>query len=289
MTARTVCAYAKINFGLEVLGMRTDGFHEIRTVLATISLHDTLDFNDSVDGAESVVFKTSDPEVDDDQNLILTALAKIRQANISIEPQTVTVQKRIPAAAGLGGASSDAAVTLRAFAGELEAAGRDAAHIANEIGSDVPFFLKDHVALARGRGTELTSLAAPAADHWVVVVTPQLAIPNKTATMYSTVPTEWWSDGSAVESFAEQFSDRIHEVPPNVFERALLTMHPGLDTVRIEMIEAGCPFVALSGSGPSFYSIVSSQRQGASIASALRHGDWQVTLARLLGTAAQGE
>ena len=259
MTTRTERAPAKINLGLEILGRRSDGYHEIRSVLCKVSLHDTLTFVPLTRDRDHVTFRGRELTIADEHNLILRALQAARDAGGQIPPQQVVVEKRIPAAAGLGGASSNAASTLKAFSTELLAASADIAKLAPRLGSDVPFFLNGSLALVSGRGDKLTELPSPAGDHWVVLVTPRLAIPNKTQTMYESVDPAWWSDGSIVQAFAEALPEWRPPIPPNTFERALLRRYPAAERIRDQIQAAGGPFVALTGAGPTWYTLVNSE------------------------------
>jgi 4-diphosphocytidyl-2-C-methyl-D-erythritol kinase len=281
MSIREALAPAKINLGLEILGRRRDGYHELRTVLMTISLHDTLRFTDAADGTDRVTYSGPGTDATFADDLIAATLRTMRQAGADIPPQSVAVDKRIPVAAGLGGASSDAAATLQAFRNELASANADPIMLASSLGSDVPFFLSHTVALASGRGTELVSLPTPVSGNWVLLVTPQLEISNKTSTMYREISPDWWSNGLKVEAFARQFPDIPADLPPNVFERAMLSRFPELAKVPHRMTNAGCPGVSLSGAGPTFFSILPSKRQALTIRQRLSGQSYSLNVARM--------
>lgn len=266
MTGLSIDAPAKINLGLEILGKRTDGFHEIRTILCTISLRDTLIFEPTSASADRVSFEPASDSIHDDQNLVLRALDALRAAGARIPPQHVVVRKRVPPAAGLGGASSDAAATLTTFQYEAAAAGADLHALAADLGSDVPFFLNGPIALASGRGEALSPLPAPAHTQWVVLVTPNVQIPDKTRTLYGAVDPVWWSAGDDVHAIAERLPSLPNTAPPNVFERALLRLAPEVADMRTAMLKAGAPFVALTGAGPTFYSLFAMRSDAESVA-----------------------
>ena len=289
MTQRCIDAPAKINLGLEILGKRPDGFHEVRTILCKISLRDTLVFEPSRDGADHVSFEQESLIVPDEDNLILRALYAMRDAGAVIPHQHATVNKRIPAAAGLGGASSDAASTLLMFATELREVGADMESIAVGLGSDVPFFLGDHqIALASGRGERLLPLPAAGDEPWIVLATPDVNIPEKTRTMYGAIDPSLWSTGESVHGIADRLPALPATAPPNAFERALLRLHPELDAVRVDMVEAGAPFVALTGAGPTFYTLVASRALAEAVAGELRGAARAVVIAKL-GSSTTGQ
>lgn len=276
--SRVERAPAKINLGLEILGRREDSYHEVRTVLCAISLADRLTFEDA--SRDEIVIHGPSEDVPGDDNLVLLAIRAMRERGVEISPQLVTIEKAIPAAAGLGGASSDAAATLRAFTPELSDAGIDPLPLAAALGSDVPFFLNGPAALASGRGEVLAPLPTPNAA-WVVLVTPRIAIPDKTRSMYAAVDTAWWSDGSQVNAIARRLPVLPDNAPPNVFERALLTRYPETVAVRERLLAAGAPFAALTGAGPTFYTLVHAEDDAREIADRAAGPNLTVNVARL--------
>jgi 4-diphosphocytidyl-2-C-methyl-D-erythritol kinase len=271
-------APAKINLGLEILGRREDGYHEVRTILCAISLADRLTFEDADEDA--IVVQGENFDVPQEDNLVLRALRALRVRGARIPPQRVTIKKTIPAAAGLGGASSDAAATIRAFAPEIERAALEPFPIAAELGSDVPFFLDGPVALASGRGESLTPLPEPN-PAWAVLLTPRIDIADKTRTMYAAVDPSWWTDGSRVGAIADGLPALPSTSPFNVFERALLARFPEMKGVRGRLLAAGAPYAALTGAGPTFYTFVESEARAREIANRIPKADETVIVARL--------
>lgn len=239
-------APAKLNLGLAILGRRDDGYHEIRTVLATVSIFDRLVVNE----AAAVAFWTDRPELGVADNLAVRAAQRLLVAHES-GPVAIALRKRIPAAAGLGGASSDAAATLLALRAALlldvDEAGL--AGIAAELGSDVPFFLRGGVALATGRGEVLRPL--PQLQHLTaVVVSPRLTIPSKTATLYRALRPSDFTDGAAIT----WPSDDIGSLD-NAFGRPLYDLVPSLAAIPALLRAAGFTRIGLSGAGPSHYAL----------------------------------
>lgn len=270
-------APAKINLGLEILGRRADGYHELRTILCTISLADSLSFEAA--GADEIVIRGAS-DVPRDDNLVLRALRAMRERGADIPPQRITIDKAIPAAAGLGGASSDAAATIDAFAPEIIEARLDPLAIAASLGSDVPFFLDGPVAVASGRGELLSPLPGPP-RAWVVLVTPGIEIPDKTRTMYGAIDPAWWSDGSRVDAIARELPVLPSASPFNVFERAITNRFPETNAARQHLLAAGAPFAALTGAGPTWYTLVDREVDAQGIASRIDDADLLVTVARL--------
>lgn len=152
-------APAKVNLSLKIHGKRPDGFHEIESLMAPVSLTDSLSIER---GADGIAFTCSDTSLPvDDTNLVVRA-AKLFFERLTIKSSVVIhLEKRIPHGAGLGGGSSDAAATLigldRIFETKLDT--KELAAIAAEIGSDIPFFVYGSAAVCRGRGEIVTPVA----------------------------------------------------------------------------------------------------------------------------------
>jgi 4-diphosphocytidyl-2-C-methyl-D-erythritol kinase len=160
-----VLAPAKVNLTLEILARREDGYHALRSVMVPLALADELAFEPS----ERFAFACDPPSLAPG-NLVVRAFERIGLAE---SPVAVTLRKRIPVGAGLGGGSSDAAGVLRAaMSGALrDAPARDWIVDARALGSDVPFFLADAPAIVEGTGERVTALGA-APPWWVVLVAP---------------------------------------------------------------------------------------------------------------------
>lgn len=182
MTAE-VCrlAPAKINLGLDVLAQRPDGFHDIRTIFQSIALTDRL----TLRSAPDLTLTCTVAHLAGDDNLVLRAARLLRERHAPGRGAAIHLEKAIPAAAGLGGGSSDAAATLAGLAAlwDLDLPAGVLPALAAGLGSDVAFFLEGGTRLATGRGERLERLPdLPPA--WVVLWLPRIDIPNKTATLY---------------------------------------------------------------------------------------------------------
>jgi 4-diphosphocytidyl-2-C-methyl-D-erythritol kinase len=175
-SAYALPAPAKLNLFLRVLGRRGDGYHELRTAFAFVDLADWLDFERRDDGA---LARHGDVIGDSSQDLALRAAQRLQAVSGTRYGADIHVTKRIPAGAGLGGGSSDAATTLVAL-NRLWGCGlsRDAlAEIGVEIGADVPVFVRGDNALAAGRGERLTPLALAPCSY--AVVWPQVHVSTR--------------------------------------------------------------------------------------------------------------
>ena len=260
-----VLAPAKLNLGLEILGRRDDGYHEIVTILQAIDLVDDLRLR----AGEGIRPLRPLPGVRDDENLALRALDLLRRRSGTERGAWLDLRKAIPTAAGLGGASSDAAAALLAARDlwALEMSDEALAALAAELGSDVPFFLGGGTALASGRGEVLESLPSPGV--WAVVVTPRLTIERKTATLYGAIRASDYSDGSRVLAQAERLRGGLPPDPTllaNAFEQPLLGLRPDLAELAATMRACGAPHVALSGAGPSHYALFAGPDEAVAVA-----------------------
>jgi 4-diphosphocytidyl-2-C-methyl-D-erythritol kinase len=248
-----VMAPAKINLSLKVLGRRSDGFHEIETFIAPISLSDEIKI-DRRSGKHGIAFRCDDPSIPKGEDNIV-----VRAANVFFEETKVSsgvsiaLKKRIPHGAGLGGGSSDAASTLLAL-NELFGTNlpREAlAKMAEMIGSDVPFFLFQSAAVCKGRG-ELVSPTRLREQLSVLLLKPEFGVPTQWA--YSR-----WRDSReipgvfyAVQEFAEQTF--MNDLERSVFEKFVFLVQ--LKMWLLKQSEVGAAL--MSGSGSTVFAVLRS-------------------------------
>ena len=247
---------AKINWTLDVLGRRDDGYHEVRTLLQTIALSDTVTVTPA-DGLElelSGSVETLRKETSE-SNLAYRAAQLLLDEYRAGAGALIKLEKRIPVAAGLGGGSSNAAATLRALRSlwRPSVTNDDLAAMAAKLGSDVPFFLTGGTALGSGRGDEV-SLLPDALPQRLVVAWPDLPVKDKTAQAYKALQPEHYSDGTATERLAERLSSGgsvTNEDIHNVFEYALPSIDAAAGRMFADAHALGRPHLA--GSGPAFF------------------------------------
>lgn len=275
-------APAKINLDLRVLGRRADRFHEVRTILQTIELRDVV-IVAARRGPFTVRSRTPAMPKDRD-NLVWSAAAVLwRALERSGTPHgiAVTITKRIPSAAGLGGASSDAAATLRGLARLWAPKAADAVvrEVAAIVGSDVPFFLEGGTVLATGRG-EQTRRLAPLHKHWVVVAVPAFGISTPRAY-------RWWDttkrSSTAALAAPRKWRHRL-DLLCNDLEPPVVARHPEIGDMVARLRESGAESAAMSGSGSSVFGLFSSQTAAAAARRRLRCGGWRTWLTRTIGS-----
>ena len=266
-------AYAKLNLSLEVLGKRVDGYHEIKTVMQTISLADLLE----IEHWQALQVVCDIPELSGESNLVWKAATALAQSR-GIPPKArIRLRKRIPVAMGLGGGSSDAAASLRALNDlwELATTDEELAEIAAGLGSDVPFFLKGGTALAEGRG-ELVHPMPPLSPFNLTLVFPDLEVSDKTRRMYSLLTPANYSDGGTTRLLVQllmgrQFvAESIRSYIYNVFQDIAEWEFPLLAQMRQAVALRGGPELYLCGAGPAMFAIPSSEMQHRVVADALQ-------------------
>ena len=268
-----VLAYAKLNLTFEVLGRRNDGFHQITTIMQTIGLADLI----RIEPDSALVVECEYPELAGEKNLVWRAAVELAKIG-NVEPTArITVEKHIPVGMGLGGGSSDAAAALLGLnlLWDLGLSVDELAPIAAGLGSDVSFFLWGGTALAQGRGEQITSLS-PLPPLAVTLVFPDLAIPNKTATMYSRLTLGQFSDGGVTRQMVQiltagQFvKESVSGLVFNAFSKVAAQSYPELAELYREVAEQGGPAMHLCGAGPALFALPSSEEEHQRIAELLQ-------------------
>jgi 4-diphosphocytidyl-2-C-methyl-D-erythritol kinase len=223
---RTVHSYAKINWSLRITGRRTDGYHDLETIFQTISLCDDITFRE----AGGVTLTCDDAGIPvDETNLVMRAARAVGAKNVAID-----LRKRIPAGGGLGGGSSNAAVTLKALGGDRN----DLPELALSLGSDVPFFLVGGTAYATGRGEVLTPLP-PMSGIELLLVLPEERVNTREA--FARISR--YSDPLGIAAY------RDFSAFTNDFEEPVFAMLPRLRTLKERLYAAGAKWAQMSGSG----------------------------------------
>ena len=290
----TVLAPAKLNLTLEVLGKRQDGFHEIRSVIQTINLCDSLRFQLS----QSIEFKSDMPNWIPEKSLISKATSLLQQATGCGKGATIEVSKRIPLLSGLGGDSSDAAAILRGLnkLWELTLSRDELLKLAAQLGSDVAFFLYGGTALVEGRGEIVTPLP-PFPHMWVVLALPPVPrLTGKTERLYASLKTSHYTDGQITDRLValltggslkgrSPFKNNLSPSPLkergikgerlvsnvfNVFDAVALNSFTGLKEYREQFLKAGAQEVHLAGSGPALFTLVKERTQAEDLCIRLR-------------------
>lgn len=249
--------HAKINLGLRILRRRPDGYHDIESCMLPIGWADQLTVEIATGATEdSYEIAGLAGELPIERNLIYKAVQLLRAHYHEIPPLRFKLEKRIPSEAGLGGGSADAAYTLLAV-NELCHLGLATAQLetlAEELGSDCPFFIQSRPVLVTGRGEVLTPLTMPSALHgkWLLVV--KLPIGMSTAEAYRQVTRHPEAEGK-LAALLERPIGEWRELIVNDFEPVVFAHYPELATLRDRLYHHGALYAAMSGSGTALYGI----------------------------------
>ncbi len=263
----TVRAPAKVNLCLEVLGKRPDGFHEIRTVMQAVSLCDELEFRRRPDG--HVGLSCSDPQLPVDERNLAVRAARLLQQRLGVqEGVDISLRKRVPVGGGLGGGSSDGAVTLLALRElwRLDITRQHLADLAAELGSDVPFFLWGGAAQCEGRGERVSPLACSRPMHYVLVM-PSCAV--STAQVYEAAKNGLTTSSAASKNVSRALREGdaalLGASLRNDLQDVALSVCGDLLGIwrRLQELKAMCGAegLLLSGSGSSFLVVFRGARQ----------------------------
>jgi 4-diphosphocytidyl-2-C-methyl-D-erythritol kinase len=248
------CA-AKINIGLDVLSRRADGYHEIRTLIQSVSLFDTLE----CEKTDGISITCSDAQIlTDETNIVWKCIRAVKDAFGIGGGMRVHLTKRIPYCAGLGGGSADgaAAVTAMAALYGINTDLKTLSRITKNIGADIPYMFYGGLCICQGMGDAITPLGIDA-DCAVLVVKPDVCISTKEA--YDAIDAygnSLKSDfASAVDFIAKARWRDLRQTAANVFERYAADAHPKVGGVKEALYALGADFAMMSGSGSAVYGL----------------------------------
>ncbi len=249
-------SFAKINWTLRVLGRRDDGFHELFTVFQTVSMHDTLHF----EAGESIEFHCDDPGIPEDEtNLVVKAAYLLKSSARAEGGARIFLEKRIPSPGGLGGGSSNAAVTLIALnrLWGLDIPQYELHSIAAELGSDVPFFLHGGTTIGTGRGEFIEPIEDIVAEN-MLIVTPPIPVSTRDAFADLNSPTLTMAERNHILPVCRSEAlalDLRRTALKNDFERTVFAAHPEIAWAKTALLELGAVNAAMSGSGASVFAV----------------------------------
>lgn len=252
-----VPAYAKINLGLNIVGRRHDGFHEIDTLMLPITLCDDLEIELLPHGYQNLVTADEESLHHNPQNLVYLALELLKKKYQFRESFHVHIKKNIPLAAGLGGGSADAAAIIKTVIEllQLKPHADDIKEICQQIGSDVYFFIANTPCRAQGLGSELTPIKVKCPYHLLLV---------KGDEQLSTKDVYRLSDQKRGPNcnidkliFALENDDfpQLAKEAKNALEPAATNIVPEIVRVKEQLVDLGFELVSLSGSGPTVFAL----------------------------------
>lgn len=262
-------ANAKVNLTLDVLYKRPDNYHEVEMIMQTLDLADVLYIEES---KQTKVICNHPFVPNDNNNLVYKAVEAIKSYSGIDKNVTITIEKNIPVAAGLGGGSSDCAATLKGL-NRLWNLGINIStleEIGLSLGADVPFFIRGGTQLAKGIGEKLIKLPSPA-QMWVVLAKPNIGVSTKE--VYTSLDLKTISRRPNTKEMIKAIESKnfkgICNNLCNVLETVTLKKHVTVRSIKNKMAQLGACGVLMSGSGPTVFGICSTYERAMKVARSL--------------------
>ena len=283
-------ASAKINLDLRILGVRPDGFHDLKTIFQSLALHDVLTFTAR---RGPFAIECDNPKIPTDERNLIWKAASILWRTAGgrgdvPRDAVVGLRKRVPAEAGLGGGSADAAMAILGLATiwKMHLDVPTLSRVASAVGADVPFFLIGGTALGLGRGDDIYPLV-DLPRTYVVVVRPQFGV--------STADAYGWFDNEPRRVAREAGRKRLPDSWPewsanlrNDLEPVVTAHHPTIGRIKASLLAAGAVFAAMSGSGSAVFGLFERMDAARRTAADLSRPGWLVLSTRTVTRAEYG-
>jgi 4-diphosphocytidyl-2-C-methyl-D-erythritol kinase len=251
-------SFAKINLGIEVLGKREDGYHEIRTLFQTVDFSDTLDFRPLAE--RKIRLGGTDPSIPwDERNLVHRAAELLQQDYPKAAGVEIRVVKSVPAGKGLGGGSSNAAITLFALNGlwDLRLEKSRLQEYGRRLGADVPYFLEGGLCLGEGRGDEITTLP-DLPVYYCVLALP--SFPILTSDIYSRLRLTSPAEAIKMNRFLARREFGLLE---NKLEETVFSLYPRLKAIKSSFLHKEAVLSLVSGSGSAVFGLFADREKAA--------------------------
>lgn len=246
-------ANCKINIGIDILRKREDGYHDLATVMFPVKgLYDVVKVVKIAKGKTQFINEGLQVDCPDEHNICLKAY-HLMLNNFGIGEVEITLDKRTPFGAGLGGGSADGTAVLIALNElfSLNLSEADLINLAAQLGSDTPFFVRNTPQLCEGRGEILSPIDINLDGKWLVIIKPDESISTREAYAGVTpsIPATPLS-----QRIARPISEWQHTIK-NDFEASVFAAHPALAHTKQQLIEAGAIYASMSGSGSALFGI----------------------------------
>lgn len=267
-------ALAKINLGLDILGKREDGYHEVRMIMQTIQMYDVLEMKKKKEPGISL--SVNYPFIPNDERNLVYKAAKLLMDEFQIEQGvSIRLDKFIPVAAGMAGGSSDAAAALvgmnRLF--KLELSEQDLMDRAVNIGADVPYCVMRGTALAEGIGEKLTRIRQ-VPECYVLVGKPAINVSTKVA--YESLKLDEIQVHPDIDGMIRDIENgdlySMTSKMGNVFEPGIIGKYPVIQEIKDLMLEQGAIGALMSGSGPTVFGLFTNPKAAAKAHEEMRFG-----------------
>lgn len=253
---------AKVNLFLKVLKKRSDGYHDIITVMQPISLYDEI-YLDISDGKGIFIECDNKTIPSDKTNIAFKAAEAFFSKTGFAKKVSIKIKKNIPVAAGLGGGSSNAASVLMGLNKMLGAglSKKDLMEIGEKLGSDVPFFIFGGSAIATGRGEKLEKIELP--KFWYVIINP--GFPVSTAWAYENLDLTKKQENINIPFLKKRVNSfSIEDILENDLESVTVKKYPDIENIKASLKNLGAKGAMMSGSGPTVFGIFEDERAAKS-------------------------
>lgn len=261
MDSVVIKAMAKVNLGLDVLRRRENGYHDVKMVMQTVNLYDTLTLSKADEG---IVITTNTGELpSNEDNLIYKAAKLLFEYAGKIAGVSIHLDKRIPIAAGMAGGSTDAASTLLGINElyNLDLTKEELAEIGVKIGADVPYCIYGGTYLSEGIGEVLTKLP-DAPECYIVIAKPGIGVSTKY--VYENLHIETVEKHPDIDGMIDAIKtgslDGVTEKMENVLETVTIKRYPEIETMKKCLLENGAENALMSGSGPTVFGIFKEEK-----------------------------
>ena len=260
-----VFPHAKINLGLNILRRRSDGYHDIDSIMVPVGWSDVLEVVPAIKEPRTTLecHGSEDLDCSEDDNLVIRAYNAVKSVCRDIPSVRIFLQKNIPSGAGLGGGSADAAYTVRALNTlfSLGLSNGAMAEIVSSIGADCPFFVYNSAMVVSGIGTTLRKVSMPTLSGLTIVICRPDGCHVSTAQAYAGVA----KNPNAIPV------ERITELPPtqwrtelhNMFEDSVFPLYPAIADLKEYFYRADAVYSAMSGSGAAVYALFQDKSKAA--------------------------
>lgn len=276
-------APAKINLGLDALYKRQDGYHELEMIMASVDLSDRLILNET--SRDEIIVETDNYFLPVDRRNHVYQAAELLKKKFKIDRGIeITIEKKIPVAAGLAGGSSDCAATLRGLnrLWDLGLSLEELATLGNEIGSDVPYCVYGGTAFVTGRGEKIDFLP-PMPQCWVILVKPTMSV--STASIFGRLSFNTIKhpriDLIKQAVLTDDYSLMVKELG-NALESVTIKRYPEIQQIKDRMMRYGADMSLMSGSGPTVFALCRKKTRAQHIYNALKGFCDEVYLVRTL-------
>lgn len=279
-------AYGKVNLGIDVTGIREDGYHLVRMIMQSVDLYDdvTVEVMSHPKSFGQIGLSCDDPRIPADKSNLAYRAAQLICAQYPDAVRDVRIhigiQKRIPAAAGMGGGSADAAAVIRGMDKclDLKMSLKEQDSIALRIGADVPFCLRKGTYLAEGIGEKLTKVT-DLSPCFMVIVKPDFGVSTPWA--YKKLD-EWMNTSGTkvnhpdidrlIRALSERDISSIADSMGNILEPAVIGTYPEIQNIKDSLVEYGAVKALMSGSGPTVFGIFNDAEKAETACSHLGGG-----------------